>query len=75
MELRHAGWRWTGKGKPEWPWKERALREAAAAFRTALNNDYLSIATLVPIPPSKAKTDALYDDRMTRMLRAISHYN
>jgi hypothetical protein len=59
------------QGKPEWPWKERALREAAAAFRTALNSDYLNTATLVPVPPSKAKTDPLYDDRMPRMLRAI----
>lgn len=59
------------QGKPEWPWKERALREAAAAFRTALNNDYLNVATLVPIPPSKAKSDPLYDDRMARMLHAI----
>jgi hypothetical protein len=48
------------QGKPEWPWKERALREAAAAFRTALNNDYLNVATLVPVPPSKAKTDPLH---------------
>jgi hypothetical protein len=59
------------QGKPEWPWKEHALREVAAAFRTALNNDFLNVATLVPIPPSKAKADPLYDDRMTRMLRAI----
>ena len=59
------------RGWPEWLWKEHALQEAASAFRTALNNDYLNSATLVPIPPSKAKTDPLYDDRMTRMLRAI----
>lgn len=59
------------RGRPEWPWKERALREAAAAFRTALHNDYLNVTTLVPVPPSKAKTDPLHDDRMTRMLRAI----
>jgi hypothetical protein len=59
------------RGRSEWPWKERALREAAAAFRTALNNDFLNVTTLMPVPPSKAKTDPLYDDRMTRMLRAI----
>jgi hypothetical protein len=59
------------RNRPEWAWKEHALQEAATAFRTALNGDYLNIATLVPIPPSKAKTDPLYDDRMTRMLRAI----
>jgi hypothetical protein len=59
------------RGRSEWQWKDRALHQAAAAFRTALNNDYLNVATLVPVPPSKAKTDPLHDDRMTRMLRAI----
>jgi hypothetical protein len=33
--------------------------------------EWLNTATLVPMPPSKAKTDPLYDDRMVRMLRAI----
>ena len=28
-------------------------------------------ATLVPIPPSKAKNDPLHDDRLIQMLRAI----
>jgi predicted amidophosphoribosyltransferase len=59
------------RGRSEWVWKDRALQQAAAAFRAALNSDYLDVATLVPVPPSKARTDPLYDDRMTRMLRAI----
>jgi predicted amidophosphoribosyltransferase len=59
------------RGRSEWVWKDRALNQAAAAFRTALNKDYLDVATFIPIPPSKAKSDPLYDDRMTRMLRAI----
>lgn len=59
------------RGTSQWPWKERAIQHAAAAFRAAINNEFLNVATLVPIPPSKAKTDPLYDDRMTRMLRAI----
>lgn len=59
------------RGTSQWPWKEGAIQHAAAAFRAALNNEFLNVATLVPVPPSKAKTDPLYDDRMTRMLRAI----
>jgi hypothetical protein len=55
----------------QWPHKERAIQQAAEAFRAALNSEYLDVATLVPVPPSKAKLDPLYDDRMTRMLRAI----
>jgi hypothetical protein len=68
------------RNRPEWIWKERALQEAATAFRTALNSDYLNVATLVPpIPPSKARTDPLYDDRMpsqagvTRRRPATAH--
>ena len=59
------------RGRPEWPYKERAITNAADAFRTALNVEWLNQATLVPIPPSKAKTDPFYDDRLLRMLRAI----
>lgn len=59
------------RGKPEWFYKEQALQRAAAAFRGALNSEWLDAATLVPVPPSKAKDHPLYDDRMVRMLRAI----
>jgi hypothetical protein len=55
----------------QWPYKERAIGQSAAAFRAALNDEWLNVATLVPIPPSKARADPLYDDRMVRMLRAI----
>jgi hypothetical protein len=37
----------------------------------ALNKEWLDSATLVPIPPSKSKNDALYDDQLERMLRGI----
>jgi hypothetical protein len=55
----------------QWRYKEQAIGDAAAAFRAALNKDWLNTATLVPLPPSKAKSDALYDDRLVRMLRGI----
>lgn len=59
------------RGTPQRTYKERAIGDIAAEFRTALNGEWLDTATLVPIPPSKAKTDPLYDDRLLRMLRAI----
>jgi hypothetical protein len=59
------------RGTPQWNHKERAIGDIAAEFRTALNGEWLDTATLVPVPPSKAKTDPLYDDRLLRMLRAI----
>jgi hypothetical protein len=59
------------RGTPQWKYKERAINDAATAFRMALNSEWLNAATLVPIPPSKARADALYDDRMLRMVEAI----
>jgi hypothetical protein len=55
----------------QWRYKEKAIDEATAAFRAALNKEWLDSATLVPIPPSKSKSDALYDDRLVQMLRGI----
>jgi len=59
------------RGRPEWRWKEKTIVDVAQAFGAAIDAAWLATATLVPIPPSKAKTDPLYDDRMVRMLRAI----
>ena len=58
------------RGRPEWQYKERDIKRAAAAFRGALGEEPPPL-TLVPVPPSKARGDPLYDDRMTRMLQAI----
>jgi hypothetical protein len=59
------------RGRPEWQHKERAIRQVAQAFAGAISAEWLASATLVPIPPSKEKSDPLYDDRMQRMLLAI----
>ena len=56
---------------PEWRYKGEAIRKAATAFRQAILSGVLDAITFVPIPPSKALTDPLYDDRITQMLRAI----
>ena len=55
----------------QWRYKEKAIAEAAAAFRIALNKEWVNSATQVPIPPSKTKNDALFDDRLVRVLRGI----
>lgn len=59
------------RGRPEWQHKERTIKEVGHAFGAAIKAEWLARVTLVPIPPSKAKTDPLYDDRMVRMLRSI----
>ena len=58
------------KGRPEWRYKEAAIRDVAAAFSSALGND-IDNFTYVPTPPSKARDDDLYDDRLVQMLRQM----
>lgn len=59
------------RGQLEWCYKEEAIQEAAAALRSALDPTRLERWTFVPIPPSKERSNPLYDDRLTRMLQAI----
>ena len=59
------------RGRPDWHYKDRAIHEVAASLRAAIKHEFLDKITFVPIPPSKAKGDPLYDDRMTRVCRAI----
>lgn len=56
------------RGTAQWQYKERAILQAANIFRAAIKEE--ARITFVPVPPSKAKTDPLYDDRMLRMLQA-----
>jgi hypothetical protein len=59
------------RGKPEWRYKELAIQQVAREFRENLDLGRLRRVTLVPMPPSKARGDPLYDDRMLRILRAM----
>lgn len=59
------------RGKPGWHYKGLAIRQAAAELREALASSDVSEMTMVPMPPSKARTDPLYDDRMTQVARLI----
>jgi hypothetical protein len=59
------------RGRPEWPYKAAAIQSVADALRTALNDKARQTLTFVPVPPSKAKTDPLYDDRLLQVLHGI----
>lgn len=59
------------QGMAEWFWKNRAIQQCAHAFRAALDENSLSSITFVPVPPSKCRTDAMYDDRMVQTLQLI----
>ena len=60
------------EGLPEWPYKERAIQQAPQCFHAALLAE-LDTLTFVPIPPSKAKDNPLYDARMIRRSREYVH--
>lgn len=59
------------RGRPEWRYKEEAIRQVASEFRESLTLQRLRAVTFVPMPPSKRKGDPLYDDRMLRVLHAF----
>ena len=63
------------EGRPEWRYKHLAIRTSARAFRNAIDDAVLRAATFVPIPPSKAKDDPEYDNRMTQVIVAIDNTN
>lgn len=59
------------RDRPEWRYKAEAIQKAAQALHDALNDRVRQTLTFVPVPPSKAKTDPLYDDRLVQVLQAI----
>lgn len=59
------------QGLPEWKYKVVAIRQAATLFRESLTEEFLGAAMFVPTPPSKASTDALYDDRMVQVCHLL----
>jgi len=56
----------------EWRHKESAILSCGRMLREGLNEDWIATATLVPIPSSKRRDDAEYDDRLPRILRALA---
>ncbi len=59
------------KTTAQWKYKIDAMSACSNALGEALNPDQLKEATLVPIPPSKAKDDPEYDDRMREICENI----
>ena len=59
--------------QPDWRYKLAAIQEIAVAFAgfwdwQALHQQGVA---LIPVPPSKARNDPLYDPRMLQMLNAL----
>jgi predicted amidophosphoribosyltransferase len=59
------------KGTPQWRYKGRSISQTGAEMKAAINPKWLQGATIVPAPPSKARGDPLYDDRVFQIGRII----
>jgi hypothetical protein len=63
------------RGRPEWVYKERAIQQAGQELRQVLLEDlrnHRDRLTIVPMPPSRIKTNPLYDDRMRRIVDVMT---
>jgi predicted amidophosphoribosyltransferase len=60
------------QGDGGYHYKARAIGRCATELAAAISHDWLRRSTLVPTPPSKAKTDPAYDDRMLRVCNALA---
>lgn len=60
------------RGRPEWRHKESAILTCGRMLREGLNEDWLTTVTIVPIPSSRTRVDAEYDDRLLRILQEMA---
>jgi predicted amidophosphoribosyltransferase len=60
------------RGQYDYRYKGIAIEKAATELRETISRDFLIQATLVPIPPSAARNDPSYDDRMSRVIRSMT---
>jgi predicted amidophosphoribosyltransferase len=56
------------QGKPDFKYKGEAIKEIAKLLSN-LSQNSIDNSTFVPVPPSKSKTNPLYDDRIVQALR------
>lgn len=61
------------QNRPEWKYKTWAINRAGDILREAISDEWLESATIVPVPPSKAKDHADYDDRLLKVLQRMGN--
>lgn len=61
------------EGRPEWEYKKRDMHRAVKMLETCLDG-FINYQTtsLIPIPPSKPRTDPLYDGWMLEILNRVA---
>jgi hypothetical protein len=60
------------RDRSEWRYKVAAIETVAQDLRRLLGLDGIEGATFVPVPPSRAKDDPEYDDRLLQVLRQVA---
>jgi hypothetical protein len=63
------------RGKPEWAYKEQAIERAGQELRHAWDavlRGNLDRFTIVPMPPSLARSNPLYDERMRHIVDVMT---
>lgn len=60
------------KGRPEWPHKARAVRNAIRNVELA--GPFTLPTTVVPMPPSKSSSDPLFDPRISQIAAGVSYF-
>jgi predicted amidophosphoribosyltransferase len=60
------------RNQADYRYKIQAIGIAGRELRAVLSEEWLTSATLVPIPPSACRNDPLHDDRMTSVIRILS---
>ncbi len=63
------------RGQGGFQYKVPAIVRCARELTPAINQLWLKDATFVPVPPSKIKTDPLYDDRMRQVCEKLNGEN
>jgi hypothetical protein len=58
-------------GLPDWHYKGEAIAQCAKELRAAVAPAWLDATTIVPMPPSKCRGHAEYDDRMIQVASAL----
>jgi predicted amidophosphoribosyltransferase len=63
----------SARGQPHYQYKMQAISRASTILRSAFDRSpwVFERATIAPIPPSKLPTHPEYDDRMSRIVRAV----
>jgi len=56
----------------EYRYKALAINQAGRELATSINPEFLQTVTLVPIPPSKIKSDPDYDDRILQIINVMT---